>query len=957
MTRQDHGRSIARPGRVQTVEMINFRFMSTTVSSSRPGAASPQPDTCRQQVEALLHRVEKPVRYIGGEWNQVVKNHAETRIKVALCFPDVYEIGMSHLGFRLLYGILNRRRDMLAERAFTPWPDMQEALQEAGLPLTTLETATPLSAFDVVGFSLQYELCFTNVLSALGLSNIPVRSADRGPGQPLVIAGGPVVFNPEPIADFVDAFIIGDGEETAVEIAEAWVEMKEDGLPRDQALRELARIPGVYVPSLYEVRRDPDTGFHIVSGAREEGVPFPVKRRILMDLDRYPFPTDIVVPFTEIVHDRVSVEIMRGCQVGCRFCQAGYIYRPVRERSHAAVMATARASLAATGYDEVGLTSLNSGEYPGINRLISEMMDEMVPERTAVSFSSLRANSLTDHLAKQIKRVRKTGFTIAPEAGTDRMRKVINKNISEADILQACEMAFSNGWSHIKLYFMIGQPTEEWADVEGILDIGRKCLAIGRSHQGGRARVSLSASSFIPKPFTPFQWCRMATSEDIVHKQDWLKAQCDKAGIRFKWHHPEVSRLEGVFSLGDRALCDVVEAAWRRGCSFDGWSEKLDMEAWRQAFAECGIDPDTYLTREFGSEDALPWDHLDIGVTRKFLARDLEKALAVVEEETCGGDNCYGCAPFASACTGFLHDRRTGDTTFSGPHALGPVPAALPGAGRRLPQVPVPGSVPAAAAQRPADSEGPGEAGGPAYPYRMQFTKEGPIRFLSQLDLVRVLARAFRRAGVPLAYSEGFHPMPRIGFGPALAVGIASRAEFLDFESLRFLRPQPFLDRINRTLPPGLRMLAMVPLEGRVDSLSKVVNRVIYSARIPAGAVTRAVAQLNGDGLRRSQREAHQLVLDRLLAHEALPVTRQRQRKVKQVDLRPFIRNLRVEDGGDGHTICLDLSMDNGRTAKPWEILELLYDLPGTEVPVTREEQFVARGEKVLSPLLVVSRG
>jgi radical SAM family uncharacterized protein len=479
--------------------------------------------TMRESVEELLHRVEKPVRYIGGEWNQVVKDHQATRIKVALCFPDVYEIGMSHLGFRLLYGILNRRDDMLAERAFTPWPDMQKELRDAGLPLTTLETATPLSDFDVVGFSLQFELCFTNVLSALGLSGIPLRTAERSEEHPLIIAGGPVVFNPEPVADFIDAFIIGDGEETSVELAESWVEMREEGLSRAQALRELARIPGVYVPSLYDVTIDSKTGFHIVSGAREDGVPFPVKRRILMDLDSYPFPTDIVVPFTEIVHDRVSVEIMRGCQVGCRFCQAGYIYRPVRERSHGAVMETARRSLEATGYDEVGLTSLNSGEYPGINRLISEMMDEMVPERTAVSFSSLRANSLTDHLAKQIKRVRKTGFTIAPEAGTDRMRKVINKNISEADILQACEMAFSNGWSHIKLYFMIGQPTERWDDVEGILDVGKKCLAIGRTHQGRKAKISLSASSFIPKPFTPFQWCAMEDMEEIIRKQDWLK--------------------------------------------------------------------------------------------------------------------------------------------------------------------------------------------------------------------------------------------------------------------------------------------------------------------------------------------------------------------------------------------------------------------------------------------------
>ena len=905
----------------------------------------------RENIEHFLHQVEKPVRYIGGEWNQVVKDHATTRIKIALCFPDVYEIGMSHLGFRLLYGILNSRPDMLAERAFTPWPDMQEELSRRQLPLTTLESATPLNQFDVVGFSLQFELCFTNVLGALGLSGIPLRSVDRQDSDPLVIAGGPVVFNPEPVADFIDAFVIGDGEETSAELAETWVELREEGRPRLEILRELARIPGVYVPRLYTVATDPVTGFQIVTDPGEDGVPFPIKRRILMDIDSYPFPTDIVVPFTEVVHDRVSVEIMRGCQVGCRFCQAGYIYRPVRERSHAAVMETARKSLESTGFDEVGLTSLNSGEYPGINRLISEMMDEMVPQRTAVSFSSLRASSLTDHLAKQIKRVRKTGFTIAPEAGTDRMRKVVNKNISEADILQGCEMAFSNGWSHIKLYFMIGQPTERWEDVEGILDIGKKCLALGRKHQGHRAKVSLSASGFIPKTFTPFQWCRMEGIEEIKHKQQWLKQQCDKAGIRFKWHHPEVSRLEGVFSLGDRALGDVIEAAWKRGCSFDGWTERLDMDAWQAAFEDCGIDPDSYLTRDFGTEDALPWDHLDIGVTKKFLAKDLEKALAVVEEETCGGDNCYGCAPFASACTGFLHDRRSGDAYFGGIGPSGPVPAAIPGGGNRLPVLRPGAPTTGATVEDKATGE---EEEAPTYRYRVQFTKEGPLRFLSQLDLGRVLARAFRRVGIPLAYSSGFHPMPKIGFGPALAVGIASRAEFLDFESCTFLRVAEFLEQINKTLPGGMQMLAAVPLEKGAPSLSKVVNRVLYRAHIPQPMVARAISGLNGDGEGLDEQGRHQVILGRLLQKATLPVTRRREKRVKEVDLRPFVLDLSLPE--DDHEVQLAFSMDNGRTAKPHEILSLLYGEGSDSILVTRVEQFVARDGKTLSPLLVASR-
>ncbi|MFQ5720591.1 MAG: TIGR03960 family B12-binding radical SAM protein [Acidobacteriota bacterium] len=889
--------------------------------------------TLRERIEAILHRVERPPRYIGGEWNQVIKRHADTRIKIALCFPDVYEIGMSHLGYRLLYAILNRRPDMLAERAFTPWPDMQEELARAGLPLTTLETCTPISRFDVVGFSLQYELCFTNVLSTLSLGGIPLRSADRGDDDPLVIAGGPVVFNPEPVADFIDAFVIGDGEETAIELSELFVDLREAGRSRGEILEELGRMPGVYVPSLYPVRQDAATGFLIRDRSPVESVPFPVQRRILMDIESFPYPADVVVPFTEIVHDRVSVEIMRGCQVGCRFCQAGYIYRPVRERSHASVMETARASLLSTGYDEVGLTSLNSGEYPGINRLISEMMDEMVERRTAVSFSSLRASSVTDHLAKQIRRVRKTGFTIAPEAGTDRMRRVINKNISEADILSACEMAFSNGWSHIKLYFMIGQPTETWEDVEGILDVGKKCLAVGRKYQGHRARVSLSASSFIPKPFTPFQWCRMDRIESIRRKQNWLKAGCERAGIHFKWHHPEVSRLEGVFSVGDRALCDVVEAAWRRGCSFDGWTEKLDVSAWMEAFAACGVDPEVYLARDFGPEDALPWDHLDIGVTRKFLAKELEKALAVHDEETCGGDKCYGCAPVASACTGFLHGRRTGETFFGGVGARGPVSAAVPGGSVRLP---------AFQPHAPADPARPAPSIAPAadatedepavYRYRACFTKLGPLRFLSQLDMARLLARGFRRAGVPLAYSQGFHPMPKMAFGPALPVGIASEGEYLDFETTRFVRHTEFVERVNRFLPSGVRFTAAVPLPRRTVSLSKAINRVVYGAR-PAGRLPRV---------------SHRAVED-LLAARSIPYLRVREQKRKTVDLRPFVADIEVNGGAD---LRLEFHMNNGQTAKPHEVLDVLCGEGSADIPVTREALLVVQNERRFSPLL-----
>jgi radical SAM-linked protein len=489
-------------------------------------------------------------------------------------------------------------------------------------------------------------------------------------------------------------------------------------------------------------------------------------------------------------------------------------------------------------------------------------------------------------------------------------------------------MAFSNGWSHIKLYFMIGLPTERREDVEAILEMGRKCHALGRRHQGRRAKLTLSASSFIPKPFTPFQWSPMAGLEEIREKQSWLKAGCEETGIRFKWHHPELSRLEGVFSLGDRSLGDVVEAAYRRGCAFDGWTERMDLEAWNAAFADCGIDPETYLTRSFGPRDALPWDHLDIGVTRKFLARELESALAEREDETCGGDNCYGCAPFASSCTGFLHSRRAGEAYFGRTRE----PAAVPATGP---------------AGEPSDAE-------PTYRYRIQFTKEGNLRFLSHLDVTRLLSRAFRRARVPTAYSRGYHPMPKMAFGPALPVGIASQAEFLDLETTLPLRPDRFLERMRRELPRGIRFLAMAETAPGADSLSKVVNRVIYSARIPAPLVSRAVASLNGGGEGPPDPADHEAVLRRLLERKEIPYTRVRERKTKTVDLRCFLRDLSL---GDGAELRLDLEMDNGRSAKPHELLEVLYGDGSDAVPVVRREQLVMRGTKALSPLLAAGRG
>lgn len=599
----------------------------------------------RDKIEKHLLEVQKPSRYIGGEVGSVIKDKSKIDVRFAFCFPDTYDIGMSHLGMKILYSLTNERENYWCERCFAPSEDFEAVMRENDIPLYALESLDPIKDFDFIGFTMQYELSYANVLNMLDLAGIPIFSKDRTQElTQIVIAGGPCVCNPEPLADFFDICVLGEGEEVNLELMDLYYEMKKQGASRDDFLRKACQIEGVYVPKFYEfIYKDDGTIDHVET---TNGAPAVVRKRIIKDLDKVYYPDNFVVPFTEIVQDRVSVEVLRGCIRGCRFCQAGFIYRPFREKHADTICKSAKSLCENTGYDEISLASLSTSDHSEIDPILTQLLDYTVSEKINLSLPSLRVDNFSESLLEKIKRVRKSGLTFAAEGGTQRLRDVINKNVSEEEIMNTCRIAFEGGYSSVKLYFMMGLPTETDEDIVGIAELANRIIdlyySIENRPKGRGVQISISCATFVPKPFTPFQFEPQDTREMIEHKQKLLLDSVKTKKIKVSYHNPDVSMLEVILAKGDRRLCKAVYTAWKKGCKFDSWDEYFHFDKWLEAFEECGIDTSFYANRRFEYDEILPWDHLDYLVSKEFLIRENKTAHQSKTTPNCRL-RCSGC--------------------------------------------------------------------------------------------------------------------------------------------------------------------------------------------------------------------------------------------------------------------------------------------------------------------------
>ncbi|MEC4676454.1 MAG: TIGR03960 family B12-binding radical SAM protein [Nitrospirota bacterium] len=824
---------------------------------------------------------KKPGRYINSEVNSI---HKKAPVTFALAFPDMYEIGMSHLGHKILYDIMNNIPYASAERVFSPWLDLGDAMRKSGVLLSSLESDRPLKDFDIVGFSLQYELSYTTVLDMLDLGGIPLRSGERLDSKkkyPLVIAGGPCTVNPFPMSAFIDVFLIGDGEEAVTEILEVYHEWQNSDLnDKHSLLKSLAEIEGLFVPSLGKDRR--------------------VNRRFISSLEDAPFPDSPVLPFVNIVHDRVNIEIARGCSRGCRFCQAGMICRPVRERSPENIIGLAERSLRNTGYDSISFTSLSAGDYSCLPRLMKEVNRRFHKKRISMSLPSLRVASVNRDILSEIRAVRKTGFTIAPEAGTDRLRAVINKDFSEETYANALETLFREGWRNLKLYFMTGLPTETDADIAAIPEMVFQAIRTSKRHRGRHVNISAGVSPFIPKPHTPFQWSGQNDLAVLREKNHFLKRAFLRRGVKFKGHNEEMSLLEAVFARGDESLADLIESAWALGCRLDAWTEAFDFEKWKKAMDTTGIEAPVFAVKEYKEDSPLPWDNINTGISREYLMKEYRNALAGIRTPDCR-TQCHNCGLKCGDGKGPDTDEIASDlpaatviAAENGGEGIGPA-----------------GSVLGYSSPRPGNVNNPVYADqGAAVKVRLRFSKTGKARYLSHLETTTAIIRAMRRAEFNFRYSSGFHPSPRISFGPALRVGIAGLREYLDLELIPPVRTEAALRDLNRTLPEGFHADRMEMLFSREKSLNSFIIRYTYEIKY-----------------------GEYLDIDGFMEKKEVFV----QRDDKLIDIRKLVDELiRIDD----RTVRLTVRDRGEIKARLDEILQAVFGLPAEELNITRLAMF-----------------
>jgi len=820
------------------------------------------------ELRETLPFVNKPGRYLGHEYNAAIKDWTDTAMHCALIFPDLYEIGMSHQGLQILYHILNSQKDILAERCYCPDQDMETILRSKALPLSSLENNRPLKEFDLLGFTLPYELCYTNILTVLDLAGIPFRSEHRDEHSPVILGGGSCSLNPEPVADFFDAILLGDGEEAILEIAACIKTSKAAKHSRRKTLEQLALIPGVYIPSFFEPLYDDNKSITEIKPLHTDFTS--VTRRVLTDLSAMDHLLHPLVPNSKIVHDRLGVEIARGCTRGCRFCQAGMIYRPVRERTPEQIFDLACQGIENSGFNELALLSLSTGDYSCLSTSLPQLMNRFASDAISVSMPSMRVGTLTPELMDEIKRVRKTGFTLAPEAGSERLRRVINKGITEEDLLTTSRDAFGLGWKVMKLYFMIGLPTETDSDIEAIAELAKKTKKIGNQAAPGKQQINVSIGTFVPKPHTPFQWNAQISMEESRTKINALKQMLPRKGINLKWHDPKQSFLEGVFSRGDRRLSRLLEKAWSHGARLDGWSDYFNLERWKKSADECEIVLNNYLLGR-DQEAVLPWQHLHSGIDESFLKEELHKGLGEHYTPDCRYHSCQKCGlcDFKTLKPIVIDRKQTGQKSDT-----------------KQPTHPQNDSV------KPENEA-------LHIKYMVSYSRLGDICYLGHLEILQVVFRILRRANIRTNFSKGFNPSPKVSFGPALPVGTRSMAEYFVMDL-----PAPLADleeaktKLNLQMPPGLTVLDIKLHSGSVPQ--QVIN--FYSITLHPTLLDEDAAKLN-----------------QFMESEIFLIKRTRKRKTKEINIRPLINSLTVLSDGSIEMQVISRASEAG--VKPLEAI------------------------------------